>query len=83
MSKKKKKQKPKEKVRYIDDGRTIADMSGTGKMSPLLGSSGKKRASFKEQWKTYISAVKMMFFPMLVVLGILTIAFIIMYFAYK
>ncbi|MBQ8689454.1 MAG: hypothetical protein IJ515_03725 [Clostridia bacterium] len=87
MSKNKKKKK--EKVTYIDDGRTIADMSGTGKINPLIGGTsksserGKRRATVREQWKTYTEAVKMMFFPMLVVLGILTVAFLIMYLIYK
>ena len=87
MSKKKKKKK--EKVIYVDDGRTIADMSGTGKINPLIGNSsksserGKRRASAKEQWKTYTEAVKMMFFPMLVVLGILAVAVLLMYLIYK
>ena len=37
------------------------------------------RATFKEQWKTYTDAVKMMFLPMLAVLGILAIAFLLVY----
>ena len=75
MSKKGKKKK--QKVTYIDDGRTIADMSNVG--GPRYHSSGRPRASFKEQWKTYCGAVRMMFVPMLVVLGIITLAFLITY----
>lgn len=89
MSKKDKKKKKKEKVVYIDDGRTIADMSGTGRVNPLLGGGvkerqggTKRRSTAKEQWKTYTEAVKMMFFPMLVVIAILCVAFLIMYFVY-
>ena len=78
----KKNSKKKEKIRYIDDGRTIADMSGTSRANPLLGNSsissprGKRRASTREVWQTYWVAVKTMFFPMLVVMMIITVAFL-------
>ena len=78
----KKNSKKKEKVKYIDDGRTIADMSGTSRANPLLGNSslssprGKRRASGKEVWQTYWAAVKTMVFPMLVVMMIITVAFL-------
>lgn len=78
----KKNSKKKEKIKYIDDGRTIADMSGTSRVNPLLGNSslssprGKRRASNKEVWQTYWAAVKTMFFPMLVVMMIITVAFL-------
>lgn len=67
--------KKKEKITYIDDGRTIADMSGIRGGGPKLErSSYTPRASLKEQWKTYWSAVKLMLRPMLVaVAGILVI----------
>ena len=78
MSKKGKNKKKKEKVRYIDDGRTIADMSGVGG-SRYYRRDGSPRASMRAQWKTYCQAVKMMFVPMLVVLGIITLAFLITY----
>ena len=65
--------KKKEKIRYIDDGRTIADMTpvggGAGKLPPL------RRASLKEQAKTYFSAVKMMLLPMFIVMGAICIIF--------
>jgi len=67
--------KNKKKVTYIDDGRTIADMS-------TLGGKPKKKAersTLKDQWNTYWQTVKMMFVPMLIVLGILAVAFLIMY----
>lgn len=62
-----KKQK-KEKIVYVDDGRTIADMSGVTS-GPRLGSSNPYRPPLKakEVWATYWNAVKMMFTPMLVV----------------
>ena len=79
MSKKGKSKRKKEKVRYIDDGRTIADMSGVSS-ARYTRRNGQPRASLKAQWKTYCAAVRMMFVPMLVVLGIITLAFLITYF---
>ena len=73
MSKSKKKKK--EKVTYIDDGRTIADMSGVRGYSKT----GKPRASLAEQSRTYLNAVKMMFVPMLVTLAVICLAFGIAY----
>ena len=69
----KKDKKKKEKITYIDDGRSFADMSnvtgGFGKFGPGTTS------SFKDIWETYWSAVKMMFKPMLVVIGFLCVIF--------
>lgn len=79
----KKNSKKKEKIKYVDDGRTIADMSGTSRSNLLLGNGslssprGKRRASTKEVWQTYWAAVKTMVFPMLVVMMIITAAFLI------
>ncbi len=74
----------KEKVRYYDDGRSLADMSGVP--GPRLSRSNpyKPRASFKEQWKTYWGAVKMMFVPMLFVIVCLGIVYMLawVYFAF-
>ena len=63
----------KEKITYIDDGRTIADMSGIsgGMRWAKQGTS----SSLKEIWQTYWMAVRMMFKPMLVVMGFLTVIF--------
>ena len=79
----KKNSKKKEKIKYIDDGRTIADMSGTIRVNPLLGNNsmssprGKRRTTAKEAWQTYWAAVKTMFLPMIVVMMIITAAFLI------
>ena len=70
--------KKKEKVVYIDDGRTLADMSGVSG-SRLSGNPLRMSSSFKDQWKTYWSAVKMMFKPMLAVIAIICIAYGLMY----
>lgn len=75
--------KKKEKITYIDDGRSLADMSNVGgkrlpKSNPL-----RPRPDPKEVWKTYWSAVKMMFGPMLVVIVALCIVYMITYFIFS
>ena len=77
MSKNKKK-----KPQYVDDGRTIADMSGvTGmkKRPDKFDNLERPDSSFKAQWKTYWSTVKVMLLPMFIVLGIICVAFGLMY----
>ncbi len=70
--------KKKEKVVYVDDGRSLADMSGVS--SPGLSSRPSHyRASFKEQWQTYFSAVKLMLKPMLFVIAALCAAYGVLY----
>ncbi len=73
-----KKKQEKKKVTYIDDGRTIVDMSSVG-YGRYTKKDGKPRSTAREKWRTYWEAVKMMFFPMLVVLGIISVAFLLMY----
>ena len=65
--------KKKEKITYIDDGRSFADMSGVngGARFSKKGTT----ATPGEIWNTYWSAVKMMFKPMLVVIAFLCIIF--------
>lgn len=71
---KKKDKKP--KVKYIDDGRTIADMSALrGVDKRYTGPKG----GFKDQLRTYWNTVKLMFVPMMVTIGIITAAFFIMW----
>ena len=69
------KKKKKEKIIYIDDGRTIADMSGL----PTRSAWTKKgtTSSFKDIWRTYWQATKMMLLPTLVAVGILVAAYLI------
>ena len=81
MSKEKKK---KEKIIYVDDGRTIADMSGVGNKKKALSNydnphiSG-TRGTLKDQWQTYCAAVKMMFLPMLATIGGICAIFLLIY----
>jgi len=78
-AKEKREKKKKEKVVYVDDGRTIADMSGLDSarrrgFSATQNTSRPPRAArprFKDCVKTYFSSVKMMLLPMIVVLLIL------------
>lgn len=72
---KKKDKKKKEKIRYIDDGRTVADMSGVH--DRMSWAKRGTTSSPREIWKTYWSAVKMMFLPMLVFIGCLGLIYLI------
>ena len=86
MKDEKKVKKKKQKITYVDDGRTIADMSALSPRREKRTINNKTphlrghRSTLKEQWQTYIDAVRMMFLPMLVVIGIICLAFLIMYF---
>ena len=71
MSKDKKKKK-KEKVTYVDDGRTLYDMSALGGTNRGLRIG---KGGLKEQARTYFTAVKQMFIPMLVTIGAITVVF--------
>lgn len=60
----------KEKIIYIDDNSTIADMSAT-KNHPK-----KSKSTFREKAKTYFSTVKKMIFPMLTTLLAFTLVYL-------
>ena len=70
--------KKKEKIVYVDDGRTLADMSGVGG-SRLSRKPGQTSSSMKDQWQTYKAAVKMMLRPMLVVITAIIIVYLVFY----
>ena len=72
---KNKAKKKKEKIIYVDDGRTIADMSGLKGNTDWLKKG--TTSSFGDIWRTYWGAVRMMFKPMLIVIGFLLMAFLI------
>lgn len=65
----------KQKITYIDDGRTIADMSGIP--SRVKWAKSGTSSSFKDIWRTYWSATKMMFKPTLIAVGFLVVVFLI------
>ena len=71
--------KKKEKVKYIDDGRTIADMSGLRTGPRLKSNPYRPPLKFKDVLKTYFSAVKLMFMPMLVVIVGICVIYMILY----
>lgn len=71
--------KKKEKVKYIDDGRTIADMSGLRNRPRLNSNPYRPPLKFKEVVKTYFSAVKMMFVPMLLVIVGICVIYMVLY----
>ena len=79
MANQEKKQKQ-EKIRYVDDGSTVVDMQ------PMVDSRrrpGEKpynpgaKGTLREQMRTYFAAVKLMFVPMLITLGIIFLSFLI------
>ena len=74
--------KKKEKITYVDDGRTIADMSGVS--GPRLGNRNPHRPApkAKDVWKTYWNAVKMMIGPMIAVVCALGVIYMVMYFIF-
>ena len=68
--------KKKKKTTYVDDGRTIADMSTlSGVDKRYVGPKG----TFKDQLRTYWNTVKLMFVPMMVTIGIICAVFFIMW----
>ena len=87
MAKKNKKKEQKEKIIYYDDNSTIADMSNVGRKKPKADSSTptdpnmrkvKPYSTAKDKWKTYWDTVKMMIFPMFIVLGIIGVLYLFM-----
>lgn len=75
--------KKKEKITYIDDGSTVADMSGVGRkplsqpIQPMHGGRQKRQPTTRagSAWETYKAAVRAMIGPMLVTLGGITVVF--------
>ncbi len=77
MGKKKKKQKPKkEKIVYIDDNSTVADMRPVDKHGARIDPP--KRATAREKWQTFFAAFKMMLIPCACVLLAFTLLFVIL-----
>ena len=77
MSKDKKQKK--EKVRYVDDGRTIADMSH---VPGTRMNRGHSIGTAKDKWETYWNAVKRMFVPMLIVMGAICVIYMLIWFIF-
>ena len=68
----------KKKTVYVDDGRTLADMSGLNHPR-LTRSKYTPGSTAKEKWDTYWNAVKMMFVPMLFVMTGIAVIYLIMW----
>ena len=75
----KKDKKKKEKITYVDDGRTVVDMSQLGGRRKNDVPRKEGDHSLRAQWRTYIDSVKLMILPMLCVIGIIFLAFLILY----
>ena len=75
--------KKKERIVYIDDGSTVADMSGVKGNVPLrrpVRPAYEKRkpeptTRMGQAWQTYKNAVRAMIGPMLVTLGAVSVVF--------
>ena len=75
--------KKKEKITYIDDGRSFADLSNVhGLGGDMKFSKTGTTSSPKDIWNTYWAAVRFMFKPMLVVIGFLCALFGLAYIAF-
>ena len=71
----------KEKIVWIDDGRTIADMSGLSprKESHKHGRPSRYSAPLKEKLGTFFDAMGFMLLPTLAIVGLLCLTFLIVY----
>ena len=66
----------KEKITYIDDGSTVADMSGLPDRRHETRHPASPRPKFKDVWHTYWAATKMMLLPTLVFGGGLLLVYL-------
>lgn len=82
MAEKKEKQK-KEKPVYVDDGRTIADMSGVDRGASRFFSDTPSYGSFKDKWLTFWAAFRLMLLPTLVFGGGLLVLYGLLYLIFK
>ncbi len=75
--------KKKEKVVYVDDGRTIADMSGVQSGASKYFRSTPSYSTGKEKWTTFFDAFRMMLLPTAVFGGALLVLFGILWLIFK
>ena len=76
--------KKKEKVVYVDDGRTIADMSNVkGGGASKLFKNTPSYSTGKEKWTTFFDAFRMMLLPTLVFGGAIALLYGVMYLLFK
>ncbi len=78
--------KKKDKIIWVDDGRTIADMSGVGRKgytdpnTQKYGKPLKAGYPLKEHLRTFFDAMGFMLLPTLAICGLLALVFLIVYF---
>ena len=70
-----KEKKKEQKIIYIDDGSTVADMSGTFRRGKPQG---REKSTFRERAKTFFGVMKKMVVPMLVTLIAFTLVYVIL-----
>ena len=73
----------KEKLTYIDDGSTIADMSGIPDHRHETRHPATPHPKFRDVWNTYWAATKMMLLPTLVFAGGLALIFGVIWLIFK
>ena len=78
-----KNKKKKEKVVYVDDGRTIADMSNVKGGVSKHFSNTPSYSTGKEKWTTFFDAFRMMLLPTLVFGGGLAVLYGILFLLFK
>ena len=80
MAEKNKKDKPV----YVDDGRSIADMSNVDAgLGRFFRSDGPSTGTFRDRWQTFWAAFKMMLLPTLVFGGGLAVLYGILYLLFR
>ena len=72
-----------EKITYVDDGSTIADMSGLADGRHEKRHPATPRPKFGEVWHTYWAATKMMLLPTLVFAGGLILIYIVIWLIFR
>ena len=82
MPEKERKKPKKEKIVYIDDGSTVVDMSAldeSRRMFKRKDPDERQRPKVLEHFKTYFQSVKIMILPMLVVVGLISVVFLLLW----
>ncbi len=87
MRKREEKKKKKEKIIYVDDGSTIVDMSALGGASegekPYRDDTQKPLPRWRQILRTYFESMRLMILPMLVFMGLIAVAFFILWLIFQ
>lgn len=76
--------KKKEKPMYVDDGRTLADMTNVRQgASRYFRTDPSSYSSFREKWSTFWAVFRMMLLPTLAISGGLAVLYGVMYLLFK